>query len=436
MLNSFKFLLLLSVLVIFAVNGLSCRKNPATKKTVLTVWLVGYKKTNFERYASLFTTRNKGVKVELVEKQRHSLEEELMEALASKQGPDLVIVDNDFLTKHKEVFLPCVKKITSKKTYYCEVEVLRENYIPATQSLIWGDKIYGYPLKFTTPVVIYNTRLFYEAKRKHQLPPRIPYYWDDFVKLVQKLTVKQGTKIIRAGLALGTGKNIPSAPGIFYSLLLQNGTVISSAESEPLARFHLPITTETGALVYPGAKALEFYSSFSYPKSKNYTFNLSFGEAWEEFAREKVVMIIDYPERLDDIRYLNPNIRVNFALFPQIRDTENPTVYGKLYVFAITNNTENPVKAWDLARFLANRIPDSYVKKPYRERDWRQARGQREILLTQANFAQVIYKGEIPEEFDRVIREMLDWVATGKVKPKPAIEKAADQINKLAKSAD
>ncbi len=422
----------LATLALIAVNGLSCRRATNQTKPKLTLWVVDYKATNFRQKIQTFAKRNK-VEVETKELKKSELENQLLNALATHQGPDIVMIDNDFLTKHRELFLPCISGVKKNQVQYCSLETLKKNYVPVTQSLVWDNKIYGYPYRVSTPMVFYNKKMFAQVRNQLQIS-RMPYWWDDFVKVAQALTQKDNQgNITRAGVALGTAKNNPIAQDILYSLMLQNGSKITNSDPPPLALFHLPLTLETGATVYPGVKALEFYSSFSYPKSANYSFNLNFPQAWKAFAQEKIAILIDYPERLDQIRNLNPNLQIGTSLFPQIKNTDNPTVYGKVYLFGILKDTKNPVLAWQLARYLAPTFTYRYVKKS-EIKDWRKARSTLTIWQTQVNFARTIYKDKYPERFDQIIRTMIDDLAQGKIKPKPAIERAATQINELITS--
>lgn len=419
----------LGILALIAVNGLSCRQAAPQETKKIVFWAVGYKASNFETEIKRFESKNKA-NIETREIDKDELEEELLNALATHQGPDIVMIDNDFLTAHIELFLPCVKEIKKDKAEYCSAEILKENYAPITESLIWDNKVYGYPYRVSTPMVFYNRKLFSEARKKLGIS-KMPNNWEDFVKVVQTLTKKDSQgNITQAGVALGTAKNNPVAEDILYSLMLQNGSKITSVNPPPLALFHLPTTLETGATVYPGKEALEFYSSFSYPKSKNYSFNLNFKEAWRAFAEEKVAILIDYPERLDQIRYLNPEIQIGTSLFPQIKNTENPAVYGKIYLFGILKDTKNPALVWDLARELSLTFSSRYVRKSD-IKDWKKASSTSSIWQTQVNFARSVYKDKYPEEIDQIISNMIDDLAQGKIKPKPAIDRAAEQINQL-----
>ena len=408
---------------------MSCRSTPASAKN-LKLWLVGYNETNFKSRLDNFKSKNNAT-IEVSQKTAQNLETDLMNAMASHQGPDVVMIDNDLLLKHKDLFKPCAKSVSGSNVTYCDSKIVGDQYVDIIKNLITDNKIYAYPYKVSTPMVIYNTDMFAKVRNDLKIY-QMPYYWDDFVSLSRALTQKNADGTIKvSGLAIGNAANVPGSQDILYSLMLQNSTNISSTTPPPLAMFHTPITSETGATVYPGILALDFYTSFANPSSQNYSFNNSVGTAWEALANEKAAMIIDYPERLDDIRRVNKNIRVDSALLPQVKDTSNPTVYGKIYAFGITNDTSDQVLAWDLARTLSQNFNSRYVKKDTSSRDWRNARGTTDVWQTQVVFAKTVFKDKYATQFDQNIQAMIDLVASKAASSQTAIDKAANQINQL-----
>ena len=423
------FILFLGIISVFAVSGLSCRSTPTASKK-LKLWVVNYQAANFKNTISTFSSQN-NASIEVVEKTSANFETDLLAALASHNGPDVVMTDSDFITEHKNIFTPCVKTI-SRKTTDCDAKIVKDNYVEAVNSLVFDNKIYGYPIRVETPMVFYNTAMFNKVKNSTKIY-QMPYFWDSFVTVARALTQKDANdNILVAGLAMGTASNIPNASDILYSIMLQNGTNISSTTPPPLAVFQTPINSETGATIYPGNKALEFYNSFADPESKNYTFNSTFEPAWQAFAAGKVAMIIDYPERLDDIRAINQNLRIGTSLFPQITSTSNPVVYGKVTAFGILNDSSDHILSWDLARNLIQNFNTLYAKKNTSNTDWRLANGTSSVWQAEASFAKIVYKNGYPKQFDQIISTMIDDVSQRGVTSQTAIDKAAAQINQLS----
>jgi ABC-type glycerol-3-phosphate transport system substrate-binding protein len=428
------FILFLGFISVFAVSGLSCRSTPAASKA-LNLWLVGYTADNFSNQLATFKAQNSAT-VNVTVETPAKLETDLLTAMAAHQGPDVVMVDNDFLQKHKDLFEACANSISGTTVTYCDPQIVKDQYAGIINNLVWDNKVYAYPYQVETPEVLYNVDMVSKAENTLKMY-QVPYDWDNFVSLARALTQKdKAGNITVSGLAMGTANNVPASQDILYSLMLQNGTTISSSTSQALALFQAPLTGDTGAVVYPGTKALDFYTSFANPTSLNYSWNSSMPTAWQALAKGTAAMIIDYPSRLDDIRQLNPNIRVDGALFPQIADTTSPVVYGKVDSFGITTDTSNQVLAWNLARNLAQNFNTQYVKKSTSTTTWQQARGASFVWQTQVGFSQTVYKDSFPTEFDQAINSMINLVANKQATSQTAIDQTANQINQLSQSTN
>lgn len=426
------FIIFLGFLAIFAVSGLSCSNKPGEKKT-LKLWVVDYSANNFKNAIDAFETQN-NASVEISEKKSTTLETDLLNALALKQGPDVVMIDSDFLAKYKDIFAPCATAISGEKITYCDPKIVKDNYVDAVYAnVVFDNKVYAYPYKVSTPIVFYNTNIFNNFRFKQNSNiSQMPFWWDDFVTVSRALTKKDANgNITVSGLALGTSSNNSISQDILYSIMMQNGTLVSSTTPPPLALFHTPISTETGATVYPGIKALDFYTSFSNPKSQNYSFNNSFEQPWQAFAKGKAAMIIDYPERLDAIRNLNQNLQIEGSLFPQIKNTDNPIVYGKTFGFGIIENSSNHILAWDFARNLVPYLNDEYILRSTSGKDWKQSYGTTDTWQTQTQFAKTVHKDKYPNEFDKAVNRAINLVSRNQATSRTAIEQAAQSINDL-----
>jgi len=79
---------------------------------------------------------------------------------------------------------------------------------------------------------------------------------------------------------------------------------------------------------------------------------------------------------------------------------------------------------------LALTFSSRYIQKSD-TKDWKKATSTASVWKNQVNFARSVYKDKYPEEIDQTIRKMIDDLAQGKIKPKPAIERAAEEINQL-----
>jgi ABC-type glycerol-3-phosphate transport system substrate-binding protein len=125
-------------------------------------------------------------------------------------------------------------------------------------------KVFGLPLSMDTLVLYYNKDMLNRAKIA--LPPET---WQQFVEQVPKLTlVDVDNNIIQSGAAIGTSNNVPRVMDIISLLMMQNGATMilgnqaEFGEADPEQKDY-----------FPGAKALEFYTSFANPDVEWYSWN-------------------------------------------------------------------------------------------------------------------------------------------------------------------
>ncbi len=119
---------------------------------------------------------------------------ELVEALASGQGPDIFLIQNTWLSGFQDKITPVTPDILTEQKF-------RSDFVDvAAADFVDQGKIYAVPLSVDTLGLYYNKDLFNQAGIT--APPAT---WNDFVEDVKKLTKVGGTGLIQqAGAAIGT----------------------------------------------------------------------------------------------------------------------------------------------------------------------------------------------------------------------------------------
>jgi len=171
----------------------------------------------------------------------------LLDALAAGKGPDIFMVRNNDLFRKANKISP----VPASKYYILDVrhdfpEIVERNFVE-------GSAVYALPLSIDTLALIYNRDIFNESAVV--FPPKS---WEEFQGAVTKLTrYDENGKILRAGAAIGRGRNISRAGDLLSLLMLQSGTEMVN-EGYTSAAF------ASGK----GKGALSFYTQFSNPKKK------------------------------------------------------------------------------------------------------------------------------------------------------------------------
>jgi len=355
------------VVVIMIAMGSSEKKPPkVTGPTILTIWGYDEDRTIYDQIFNEFQTDNKNVKVQYDKKNIETYASDAIDSIASGKGPDIWIVPNNWIPKFHDKMIAVKETAFEDKSLKKDgLEVYKDTFPPVVfKDMTINNKIYGIPMTIDTLKLYYNPVIFshvladYEEKHLEEdiqpvrdLLTSYPQNWEEILKLIKLITVKNGDSIDRSAIALGTNNNIRFSDDIVKLLMMQNGAEAVSPDFKS-ARFQTQYNA-FGGVGFPGAQALKFYASFADPKSENYTWNTSMPDVVRAFAEGKTAMMISYDDVLKDITLINPQANFVAVPFPQIKQTASPVNLASYNAFTVTKASKNPDLAWDLVLKLA-----------------------------------------------------------------------------------
>ena len=281
-----------------------------------------------------------GVRINYTQINPDTYEENLIDALASQRGPDILMIKHNWLPKHYEKLYPI-------PTNGLSVKELKEAFVDViADDMVLGNQIWGLPLWIDTLALYYNKDIFNSAGIA--LPPTT---WQEFQNISRSLTEKTITgEIQRAGAAIGTSSNIDNSADILSLMMLQVGSTITNAKGEAIFNNDL------------GKQAVSFYTSFANPASLYYCWNNSLPESISAFSQGKVAMIIGYNSIKSQIESKNPYLNYGVALMPQ--SAKNPDAiknYANYWTLTVSAISKNPIPAWNFIFYLV----DSQQAKQY-----------------------------------------------------------------------
>ncbi|HHE46034.1 MAG TPA: extracellular solute-binding protein [Candidatus Moranbacteria bacterium] len=257
---------------------------------------------------------------------RDSYKKELLDALASGQGPDIFLINNTWLPSFKDkiVSAPQVRPIINEKEF-------EDNFVDvATADFIDQGKIYAMPLSVDSLGLYYNKDLFNQAGI---VSP--PTNWDEFVQDAQKLTkIDNFNQIIQSGVALGTAYNINRSTDILSLLMLQNGTEM--VDSKGNIKFSDSVFTK-GKTIFPGENALSFYTQFANVGSPSYTWNPQMHYSIDAFSEGKTAMMFNYSWQRKTVAEKEPKLNFAVAEIPQFKNSPKIN-YANYWGFAVAKN--------------------------------------------------------------------------------------------------
>jgi len=251
-----------------------------------------------------------------------SYKKDLLDAMASGQGPDICLIHNTWLPYFKDKITPSPEYILGEKEF-------RDNFVDVAANDFLGEgKVYAVPLSVDSLALYYNKDLF---NFEGIVSP--PVTWEEFNNDVKKLTrVGEFGNIIQSGAALGTAYNINRSTDILGLLMFQNGASIVNED-----RNQVNFGKES-------ENALEFYTQFARLGSDAYTWNKKAHYSIDAFYEGTAAMMLNYSWHYQTVKSKNAKLNFGVAPVPQL-SRENPANYANYWGLAVVKNkiqeTEN-----------------------------------------------------------------------------------------------
>ncbi len=392
---------------------------------------------------------------------------DLIDALASGQGPDIFFIRNSWLPSFRDKIEPAPDWILG------EQEFRRDFVDVAADDFLDEGKIYAVPLNVDCLALYYNKDLF--NAEGITTPPST---WEELQEDVKRLTkIDQFGNITQQGIALGTAYNINRSTDILTLLMLQKGTQMTDKDRTE-ATFNESAAINTG-FIQPGEEAVDFYAQFARSSSPLYSWNPRMHYSVDAFSEGTAAMMINYSWHYSTIKSKNSKLNFAVAPVPQFSGSQ-PINYANYWGLAVAKNKiisssvdsetggsemtvpDNKVRiqeAWELIKFLTmknngkvtlfNGISGTskefpididpaveYLKntgKPAARRDIIEQQKSDPILgpfaygnLIVRNWYQVD-----PETTEAIFAEAINSVNNGLMTPRDALELAANRVSQL-----
>jgi len=411
-------LILLGVIltiVVLIIIGFKIKTKPVP--VTLNFWGAYDDKEAFQTIINDFRKINPLVQIKYKLIDYSDYENQLIEAFATGNGPDIFMIHNNWLPKYQNK----IKPLLDSKTY--PLVTYKDSFVDVVwNDFVRDDKIYAFPFYVDTLALYYNRDLFNKAGIAE--PPKS---WNDFIKDVELLTKKDiDGSIIQAGAALGTSRNINRSTDILSLLMMQEGGKI--------------FDTKTNKFIFDredsGKHALTFYTDFSNSKKQVYTWNSNMHYSIDAFYEEQVAMIFNYSHHIKTIKSRAPYLNYRIAKMPQIDPQAGKIVnYANYWGGAVWNGSKNSDIAWKFLQFLTK--PEnlktylSITKRPTPRKDMIASQKldlELGVFAEQALSANSYYQPD-PIIVETVFADMIDAVIFGKLDIDEALKKAADQLN-------
>lgn len=466
--------LLLATLVF---SGCSLFKTQQTTYQVkLEIWGLFDDSDTFSKAISEYRKRNPRVlDIKVKKLEVESYEDDLRDALASGKGPDIFLIHNSWMTKHKGKLAPAPDQVMGAK----QVQDLFADVV--SRDFVQDSKVYALPLSVDSLALYFNRDYLNQAGIS--VPPRT---WAEFDAAAARLTRTDSFgNIALSGAAMGASSDasvgdgkINRATDILTLLMMQAGAEMYDYKNN-LASFasFTPSTLENESRTPPGQQALVYYTKFSNPNSKTYCWNSMMHNSVDSFIEGKTAMMLNYSWQIPRIQSKAPKLNLGIAPVPQNIDGEGRGAnmdFANYWGFAVSKNkseeTENVAEkidipatndqrifeAWQFIRYLtmppsaSQSLPKAastqeagaydpaaeYAitqKKPAARRDLIGAQTNDTVLAPFAQGNMVARSWLQPDDLavEKIFNEMIDDVTLRNEDPRAALEQAQNAVNLL-----
>lgn len=323
------FLLFAAIGVVMFALYQASNKNQAIG--TVTVWGT-IPATKYDTFLEEYRARDiRADAVQYTYKSPETFDSELVNALASGVGPDMVLITNEQIMRNKARMY-----VTPYDMY--PVRTFKDAYVEAAEVLLLEDGLIGRPT-LVDPLVLYWNRTLL-ANEQFVLPPK---QWEELFKMAQTITKRDASKnVLVSGVALGEFSNVNYAKNILVTMFMQaGGTVIHTDATGATEATLTARSAETGT--QPMQDALRFYTEFSNPSKSTYSWNRALPNSRDAFIAGDLALYIGYASELDTILVQNPNLNFDVAPLPQTSGGagERRLTTARVYAYAVPKIAKN-----------------------------------------------------------------------------------------------
>lgn len=263
---------------------------------------------------------------------QQTYKQELIDALASGQGPDIFMINNTWFPSFENKLYPAPNPFVSPQD-------VKTNFPDVVYSdFVSNEKVYAVPLFMDSMQLYYNKDMLNAAGISY--PPKT---WQEFQDDVKILTnINEEGKIVRAGAAIGTSQNINRASDLISMLMLQNEVDLPKKKGD-LVKFDEGVVSTNGTVVQAGEQVLGYYTQFAKLNSSDgarnplYTWNSKQPNSVDAFASGSAAMMVNYSWQNSNIKIRNPKLNYAVTAVPQVHP-EKPVTIANYWGYAVSLN--------------------------------------------------------------------------------------------------
>ncbi len=352
---------------------------------------------------------------------------DIVEALASGHGPDIVLLPDDLILRHSD-------KIEVLPYTSLPQRDFQTLFIQAAEIYMRDQGVIALPFAIDPLVMYWNRDLFDNASITE--PPK---YWDEFLTLAPKLTKRdqKTTDITQSAVAFGEYVNVDNAKDIIAMLFLQVGNpIVSMKDGKPQTQL-FAVDGDKIVLDQDVISAFRFYMDFSNPLKGIYSWSRARASSRDEFINGNLAIYFGFASDYQILQQKNPHLNFAVAPIPLPRETKVEITFGRMHGLAVLKSSHNkPTAFYAIQRLLESKPSGDFsaaFNLPPVRRDLlshRPADAASSVFYDSAIRSRT-WLDPKPEASDLAFRQMVESVSSGR----NAIDTAVAYLNTALNTA-
>jgi ABC-type glycerol-3-phosphate transport system substrate-binding protein len=365
--------------------------------------------------------------IEYKEVPEEHFEENLVNALANGEGPDMILTDY-------KTILSQAKRIAPFPYASFPVNDFKNTYIEGASIFLAKDGVLAFPVAVEPMMMFVNRDILSQNGIVSA-----PLYWDDLLATVPKLSKRDASgKLIAYGAGLGTLYNVVHGKEVIISLIESLGQEPVTVDVNGSLHFSGNVPLSETSVVLPLRESLKLFTQFSDPSKVTYSWNAYTGMTDRDaFTSGRLAFYFGYSGEALDMTLKNSRLNFFMSPFPLARGYDAKANSMRMYGVAVMKRTpaslmqtaftaQTTLASSKYSSNLAGRAGKLSPIKAVISADQNLDSGLKSSIL--------VTKGWLdtrPADFARLLSNAVDDIITGKFGVSQSTENFVSAINDL-----
>ncbi len=417
------------VLVFSGAIDLDFNKDKEEAQGSITIWGL-FPSSSMSGATEKIISENKNLRIKYVQKDALSYQEDLVDAFAKNEAPDLFFITPDMVMENSSFIYKVSYEFFPKKDF-------NSLYIDGSSVYLDNNGVWAYPVLVDPMVMYYNKDMLLNNNIVYP-----PVTWDELFGLNSSLTKSNNLGVISESMiALGQYKNVNNAKDILATLLIQNGNNIIDYKDNSYSS--LLSSNLENLNITPAESVIAFFNEFSNQSKMAYSWNSSMPNSLDSFTSSKLAFYLGKASELFNISSINPNLSFDVERIPQIKDSGVKSTVGDIYAIATNKRSSNISSALRVATILSSNkdvVKDISIRlslPPTLRSILNDKPKDNPYLQTFFESALITKSWRDPNKIksNNIFKEMIENVLSNNLPIKESINRAESQLNQLLKNS-